>query len=95
MSFSNSALLEFRFIRDTLINKSTKFNPLQYQLAKFCIYAEFLDTKLSEKSNFEGSRLNHKFQARYVIMAIAFQALLLFISCNVSRISEAKKQTNG
>ena len=27
--------------------------PLQFQLVKFCIWAEFLDTKLSEKSNFE------------------------------------------
>ena len=33
--------------------QSTKFTPLQCQLVKFCICAEFLDTKLSEKSNFE------------------------------------------
>ena len=45
------ALLEFCSIHDTL--QSTKFTPLQCQLVKFCICAEFLDTKLSEKSNFE------------------------------------------
>ena len=33
--------------------QSTKFTPLQCQLVKFCICAEFLDTKLSEKSNYE------------------------------------------
>ena len=38
-------------IHNTL--QSTKFTPLQCQLVKFCICAEFLDTKLSEKSNFE------------------------------------------
>ena len=30
-----------------------KFTPLQCQFVKFCICAEFLDAKLSEKSNFE------------------------------------------
>ena len=38
-------------IHNTL--QSTKFTPLQCQLVKFCICAEFLDIKLSEKSNFE------------------------------------------
>ena len=38
-------------IHNTL--QSTKFTPLQCQLMKFCICAEFLGTKLSEKSNFE------------------------------------------
>ena len=36
--------------------QSTKFTPLQCQLVRFCICAEFLNflnTKLSEKSNFE------------------------------------------
>ena len=32
---------------------STKFTPLQCQLVKFCICSEFLDIKLSEKSNIE------------------------------------------
>ena len=38
-------------IHNTL--QSTKFTPLQCQLVKFCICAEFWDIKLSEKSNFE------------------------------------------
>ena len=38
-------------IHNTL--QSTKFTPLQCQLMKFCICAEFLGAKLSEKSNFE------------------------------------------
>ena len=38
-------------IHNTL--QSTKFTPLQCQLVKFCISAKFLDTKLSEKPNFE------------------------------------------
>ena len=48
-----SALLEFRFFHDTL--QSTKFSTLQSQLLKFCIFTEFLDTKLLEKSNFFSS----------------------------------------
>ena len=41
------ALLEFRFCHDTL--QATKFTPLrQYQLVKFCICAEFLDTNYQE-----------------------------------------------
>ena len=39
------------WIHNTL--PSTKFTPLQWQLVKFCICAEILDPKLSEKSNFE------------------------------------------
>ena len=45
------ALLEFRSIRKTL--QSTNFTPLQSQLVKFCICAEFLNAKLWEKSNVE------------------------------------------
>ena len=30
-----------------------KLTPLQCQLVKFCICAEFLDAELSEKSNYE------------------------------------------
>ena len=33
------------------------------------ISAEFLDTKLSQKSSFETSEGKHEFQARYVILA--------------------------
>ena len=40
-----SALSEFCSIHGTLL--------LQCQRGKFCMCAEFLDTKLSEKSNFE------------------------------------------
>ena len=57
----------FLSIHNTL--QSTKFTPPQCQLVKFCICAELLDTKLSEKSNFETpkvSRLKHEIQARYI-----------------------------
>ena len=47
---SKNALLEFHFFHDTL--QSTKFSTLQSQLLKFCIFTEFLDTKLLEKSKF-------------------------------------------
>ena len=49
--YSESTLFEFRSIHNTV--QSTKFTPLQCQLVKFWICAEFLDTKLSKKSNFE------------------------------------------
>ena len=51
ISFIKNALLELRSTHDTL--QSTAFTPLQCQLVQFCICAKFLDTKLSEKSNFE------------------------------------------
>ena len=49
-----------------------KFTPLQCQLVKFCICAEFLDAKLSEKSHFETPEgVPTKVQSiRYVIMVI-------------------------
>ena len=46
---------------------------LQCQLVKFCIGAEFLETKLSEKSNCDTREgvptLKQERQARYVIIA--------------------------
>ena len=50
MSFSKSSLLEFRFCHDLL--KSTKFNPLQHHLVKFCICAEFHGDKIVGKVTF-------------------------------------------
>ena len=40
-------------LKTLLSLQCTKFNPLQGQLVKFFICVEFLDTKLSEKSNFQ------------------------------------------
>ena len=62
---------------------------------KFCICAEFLDTKLSQKSNFETPEGKHEFQARYVILVIMADYIPrsgnLFISCNARIFEENKK----
>ena len=87
--FYKSTLLEFRSMHKTL--QSSKFTPLQCQLVKFCICAEFLDTKLSEKSNFE----TPKFQARNVLMVIAVNYIPRFNFAMVSRILEMEKNNNN
>ena len=44
----------FRISPDTYNTlQATKFTPLKCEFVKFCICAEFLDTKLSENSNFD------------------------------------------
>ena len=55
-----NALLSFLYKRSFKIPpntyntlQSTKFTPLKCEFVKFCICAEFLDTKLSENSNFD------------------------------------------
>ena len=74
-------------MRKTL--QSSKFTPLQCPLVKFCICADFLDTKLSEKANFE----TPKFQARNVLMVIAVYYIPRFNFAMVSRILEMEKTT--
>ena len=74
-------------MRKTL--QSSKFTPLQCQLVKFCICADFLDTKLSEKANFE----TPKFQARNVLIVIAVNDIPRFNFAMVSRILEMEKTT--
>ena len=63
-------------MRKTL--QSSKFTFLQCPLVKFCICADFLDTKLSEKANFE----TPKFQARNVLIVIAVYYIPRFKFCN-------------
>ena len=74
-------------MRKTL--QSSKFTPLQCPLVKFCICADFLDTKLAEKANFE----TPKFQARNVLMVIAVNYIPRFDFAMVSRILEMEKTT--
>ena len=74
-------------MRKTL--QSSKFTPLQCQLVKFCICAEFLDTNLSENANFE----TPKFQARNVLMVIAVNYIPGVNFAMVSRILEMEKTT--
>ena len=73
-------------MRKTL--QSSKFTPLQCQLVKFCICADFLDTKLSEKANFE----TPKFEARNVLMVIVVNYIPRFDFAMVSRILEMEKK---
>ena len=78
--------LEFRSIHTTL--QPTKFTPLQCQLVKFCIFAEFLDTKLWEKPNFEipediPIKAGVPIKICHYQWLITFHALILFIRCNV------------
>ena len=76
-------------MRKTL--QSSKFTPLQCQLVKFCICADFLDTKLSEKANFE----TPKFEARNVLMVIVVNYIPRFDFAMVSRILEMEKKNNN
>ena len=71
-------------MRKTL--QSSEFTPLQCQPVKFCICADFLDTKLSEKANFE----TPKFKARNVLMVYYIPR---FNFAMVSRILEMEKTT--
>ena len=84
ISFYKRALLQFYSIHVTL--QSTRFTPLQCQLVKVCIYAEFLDTKLSENQILrlpKVSRLEAKTKKRTkrfgIIIIILFIYLTLFI----------------
>ena len=76
-------------MRKTL--QSSKFTFLQCPLVKFCICADFLDTKLSEKANFE----TPKFQARNVLMIIVVNYIPRFDFAMVSRILEMEQNNNN
>ena len=79
ISFYKRALLQFCSIHDTL--QSTRFTPLQCQLVKFCICAEVLDTKLSEKSNFETPDCGKvsRLEAKTKIVLVLLLSFYLFI----------------
>ena len=49
---------------------------------KFCICAEFLDTKLSENSNFETPKIQARNLLKWYSWLITFHALILFVSYN-------------
>ena len=72
------------------------FTPLQCQLVKFCVCAEFLDTKLSGKPNFE-IPIGVPTEARVTsnICNHTFYALIFLISCNFFKVFEAKKSTRS
>ena len=63
ISFSKSALQEFRFCHDPSVYKGY---PSVVPGRKVKYLSEFLDTKLSEKKIFRLPK-RHEFQARYVI----------------------------
>lgn len=69
-------------------------------LKVFYICAGFLDTKLSEESNFEGGLTikntsgPHKILCNIMVTCIAFHVLVLFVGCKVSKLRFLRQKIN-